>query len=292
MTRPPIFIPDVHGQSETLKRLLDTLETEGLLDTHQLVFLGDYIDSARSLQIPALLDQLIELQRNGAVCISGNHDLALSALTTPGVHLERAPGAKDNWYERWQRYTGIENTLAAYGINWRQLPPQAEALPEFFRARIPAEHLDFLRTLPLYWEQDQWIAVHAGVFPENPLPKPFVGADGKVKEIKHQPWSEQRAALNQMQADFDLRVAGWGPSQVCQRELTTLAKGLDLEWEQLKDYLPADKRVVSGHEVQDSGEPCISERRILLDLDAYGDKCLAAWISDQQRLVRQPVVRT
>jgi serine/threonine protein phosphatase 1 len=58
---------------------------------------------------------------------------------------------------------GGSATLASYHPHLRH--PEDERLV----AAIPPEHLQFLRGLPLYWTNERYIAVHAGVRPGVPL---------------------------------------------------------------------------------------------------------------------------
>jgi serine/threonine protein phosphatase 1 len=71
----------------------------------------------------------------------------------------------------WLTYGGRE-TLASYGV----VPPAApDGEPGLlraqaqFRERLPREHVDFLRALPLWRQEGDFFFVHAGVKPGVPL---------------------------------------------------------------------------------------------------------------------------
>lgn len=134
-------IGDVRGCSVALKRLIDAVAPR-LDDT--LVFLGDVIDYGPDSK--QVIEQLIDLSRRcRLVLIEGNHESMLFGA------LE---GRDDLGY--WLRCGG-EATLACYpGRDEREL--------------IDPEHLRFLKeNCRSFYETDDAIFVHAGVYPNLPM---------------------------------------------------------------------------------------------------------------------------
>jgi len=148
-----VALADLHGHPGHLDALLSRLDAE-LGNEWILVTLGDYVDNGPD--IPGLMDRLIALrdERGGRfVPLLGNHDLAcLRALGWPGVVPDPA------WYERWsKRYWGWRggrgSTGAAYGAN------SAAELAE----KMPSAHQAFLRSLPWFFDNGEYIFVHSGM---------------------------------------------------------------------------------------------------------------------------------
>ena len=131
-------VGDIHGQFDMLSKLMDKVDIDYGSDT--LVFLGDYIDRGPdSFQV---VDYLVDLKKrhSGIVFLKGNHEEMF-----------------DNYLAGQDRltflYNGGQQTLDSY-----MLRPRESETP-----LIPAEHLDFFRSLRLYHETDGYIFVHAGL---------------------------------------------------------------------------------------------------------------------------------
>ncbi|MBD2189534.1 metallophosphoesterase family protein [Pseudanabaena mucicola] len=133
MTR--IVFGDVHGQYDGLMKLVDFINC-GRDD--QLFFLGDLIDRGERSA-----DVVRWVMENGHTCLKGNHEqMCLDAFDSN----EDSPA-----WQGWMQ-SGGRNTLASYGDH-----------------KLPAEHLEWMRQLPLYLDLgDAWL-VHAGVNPRLPI---------------------------------------------------------------------------------------------------------------------------
>ncbi|OWA33297.1 serine/threonine protein phosphatase [Saccharibacillus sp. O16] len=147
-------ISDIHGELELLERLLTHIHYNPASD--QLVLLGDYID--RGPQSMQTLEKVMELRAGGAIVLMGNHeDLMLRALVE---------GGEEDW-KRWVVRNGGYATLQSYGFSDRQL--RIETGEQYRRPELRSEtlerHLDFIRSLDLYYETDTHIFVHAGIPP-------------------------------------------------------------------------------------------------------------------------------
>jgi serine/threonine protein phosphatase 1 len=145
-------VGDIHGRCAQVQNLLEMLPREDSTDT--LVFLGDLID--RGFDAPGCVDYVIKVQRANperVVCLRGNHEQMM---------LDFIDGAADIWITP---VTGGERTFEQY--TKRPLIARTEA--ELDEARqaiansVPAEHLDFFRRMPFYYEDDFAIYVHAGL---------------------------------------------------------------------------------------------------------------------------------
>src|SRR5215213_1097226 len=146
-------VGDVHGRRAQLARLLDALPRDEAADT--LVFLGDLID--RGPDAPGVVADVLELQRganpDGVVVLRGNHEQMMLDFVDEDsrLWLSSVTGGEQTF----QQYTGV--------------PLHVEAEEDFESARrlleesAPREHLEFFRGLPLYYEDDYALYVHAGL---------------------------------------------------------------------------------------------------------------------------------
>ncbi len=184
------IIGDVHGCCRLLERLIERIEWEP--ENHRLIFLGDYID--RGEDPKGAIDLIIDLrERSGSVdCLMGNHEsLFIHYLNTGDPRLFLANGGK--------------TTLESYGIH-----ENTTAVP-----RIPGKHLDFLRSLKLYVELDEYLAVHAGLRPgvalvdQTPedllwIRERFIQSDcdfGRIVVFGHTPFREPLVESNKIGLD-------------------------------------------------------------------------------------------
>ena len=137
-------IGDIHGCLDKLRSLLLRCEKHADGRSLALVFVGDYID--RGPQSSAVIDCLIDLKAQHGervVALMGNHEaMALAAIDGSGPT------------RLWLAQGGVA-TLKSYGI--------AEA------RELPRGHVDWLRALPLSYDDGRRFFVHAGVNPATPL---------------------------------------------------------------------------------------------------------------------------
>ena len=137
-------IGDIHGSLSKLRRLMERCADHAQGRPTTFVFLGDYID--RGPESAGVVRYVIELQsrlREQVIALKGNHEaVALGVVdgTMPA----------DYWLN-----LGGAATLRSYGID------RAEALP--------AEHVDWLRSLRSSYDDGRRLFVHAGIDPEQPL---------------------------------------------------------------------------------------------------------------------------
>lgn len=146
-------IGDIHGRRTQLRQLIEMMPRDPATDT--LVMLGDLID--RGEDTPGVVADCIELQREtGApvIVLRGNHEqMLLDFLDAEEeddcLWLHTASGSARTF----EQYTGSELHAAEEINSTRQRLAES----------IPPEHLKFLRQLPLYYEDDFAIYVHAGL---------------------------------------------------------------------------------------------------------------------------------
>ena len=130
-----IIIGDVHGHYDALIALLESVAPNS---NDQVYFLGDLIDRG-----PKSAEVVDFVMKNQYHCLRGNHEEMLLEVVGQGkVTLQL--------YQGWLHSGGFA-TVASYD------------------SKIPQEHIDWMKELPLYFDLgDIWL-VHAGVSPEIPL---------------------------------------------------------------------------------------------------------------------------
>ncbi|CAN5343871.1 metallophosphoesterase family protein [soil metagenome] len=129
-------IGDIHGRLDLLE------ETAAAIEAHRdgrpatLVFLGDYVD--RGPDSRGVIDWLIRAQaEQDVICLKGNHEALM--IMSLRAHDREAEAM-------WMSNGGVE-TLTSY------------------EGHDPEDHLDWIDSLPLYWQDGHRIYVHAGLFP-------------------------------------------------------------------------------------------------------------------------------
>jgi serine/threonine protein phosphatase 1 len=137
-------IGDIHGCYDRLKVLMDKIPIDCSRDA--LVFIGDYID--RGPHSVEVVDYLIQLKNRfpEVILLKGNHEDML-----------------DKFINGVDRFTyllnGGQQTLDSYLTK----PVQSEFSP------IPPDHMEFFKSLRLFYETEEFIFVHAGLRPRVPL---------------------------------------------------------------------------------------------------------------------------
>ncbi len=138
------LIGDIHGYFKRLVNLFNKLKLR-VREEDTIIFLGDYIDrGAHSYEV---IDFLISVSRTpglSTVFLKGNHeDMFMSYLRGEdrnGLYI----------------FNGGDATIKSY------IAHQGEF-------RLPEHHREFFESLRLYYEGEDFIAVHAGLNPAAPL---------------------------------------------------------------------------------------------------------------------------
>jgi serine/threonine protein phosphatase 1 len=185
-------IGDLHGCMDKLSEIVRRCYDDAAGRSMRYVFLGDYVD--RGPDSRGVVQFLIELQRTHPdrdVFLKGNHeDLMLAAADS------------DLFEGRWLDNGGIQ-TLESYELT--------------SAADIPGDHLDWLRRLPLFFDDGRRFFVHAGVHPDRPLDqqdeydllwirKPFLTSEkdyGRLVVHGHTPLASGRPDLRANRLNLD-----------------------------------------------------------------------------------------
>jgi serine/threonine protein phosphatase 1 len=172
-------IGDIHGRSQLLDQLIENVPWDVARD--KIIFLGDLID--RGADSPGVVKRVMEM-------VSGNPNI----VALRGNHEQMLLDCLDYGDLQWLiPENGGLATLSAYGFELEQLKDVSDI-------KIPDEHVDFIRSLPFYHEDEQAIYVHAGLIPgEQPSETDtdvllwtrdhdfFKGYDGKLCFFGHTP---------------------------------------------------------------------------------------------------------
>src|SRR4028119_102929 len=145
-------IGDVHGRREQLNRLVELIPRDPERD--MLVLLGDIID--RGEDVPGTVADVLKLheaQPERVLCLRGNHEQMLLDFVDESatLWLHAAVGSECTF----QQYTGKPLRVRS--------EQDFASLREDFIAAVPPAQIDFLRSLPLYYEDDYALYVHAGL---------------------------------------------------------------------------------------------------------------------------------
>jgi serine/threonine protein phosphatase 1 len=138
-----IVIGDTHGCYNELVGMIMSLEQGGKYnkDTDKLVFLGDYIDRGKDSRLVIEYIRSLQEDNDNVIALMGNHEDML---------LKYWDGIDNNW-----EYNGANQTLDSYTGHWEQFE----------------DDIEWMRTLPLYHEDNNFIYVHAGIDPMKPMKK-------------------------------------------------------------------------------------------------------------------------
>jgi len=136
-------IGDIHGCLGHLEAMMQRLSPLLRPDEDALVFIGDYID--RGPNPRGVVERILKIKEEypHVICIMGNHEDMFLTWVTTGKDLEL------------YLYNGGGVTIESYR--------------EGGTFRLPPSHLEFLSSLPLYHETEDYIFVHAGLRPGVPL---------------------------------------------------------------------------------------------------------------------------
>lgn len=138
MTEELAFVGDVHGNLQALQGLWGALVRRRV---PRVIFLGDYIN--KGPQSAEVLQELINYSESAnATLLAGNHETAL----LDAIDREDLSGFLK---------MGGAMTVRSY-IGGRVGPDVFAAL----MSRLPSEHLQALRAMPLVYETEQLIAEH------------------------------------------------------------------------------------------------------------------------------------
>lgn len=175
MTARTFVIGDIHGDLAALERLLARLPARGSEDT--LVFLGDYVDRGPdSLGVIRRVQALALEGPARLVALRGNHeDTWVDCFTAPnlGFLLQRSNGCAATF----RSFTGGPALGAGEWLEPDELTRFSDVASWF-----PKDLLAWMDRLPLWYEDEHAIYVHAGLegeggdwkHPRDCAPKPML----------------------------------------------------------------------------------------------------------------------
>ena len=145
-------IGDIHARRTQLQQLLEMLPRDASLDS--LVFLGDLID--RGADAPGTVADVLELKREHperVVTLRGNHEQMLLDFLDKGASIWLSPVTGGE--RTFEQYTGFKLSVTS--------KKDFDEARNMIASSIPSEHLEFIRQMPLYYEDDYALYVHAGL---------------------------------------------------------------------------------------------------------------------------------
>lgn len=150
-----IVISDIHGYYRTFQALLSLVAYNPSQD--RLLLLGDYVDGGPSaLDVVRFVQRMVEDPNSNVRAIGGNHDdMFLNWLDDNDYKLSPYTSPKNG---------GLQ-TIRSFCPSYQSEMDDAEAR-EYIKEHYPKE-IGFLRSLPLFLEDDRHIYVHAGIDPEQ-----------------------------------------------------------------------------------------------------------------------------
>lgn len=152
-------IGDIHGQLDLLRAAHERIFRDGGREA-QIAHVGDLID--RGPDSRGVVAHLLAGQRAGRpwIVTRGNHDRFLPKLLRDPDWIDPGLSSGQHWLDH--PGLGAVATLASYGVDPGL--PRDRLLAEAQRA-VPADHADFLATLPLWFLHPEALVVHAGIRP-------------------------------------------------------------------------------------------------------------------------------
>lgn len=151
-------IGDIHGCYKELVRLIGKIKPT---KTDTLIFLGDYID--RGYDSRAVLNYIIELKNQcKVVALLGNHEAMMRDSFT-----EQDKETRFKKVVQWCS-NGGDKTLASYMMSSEDLL-FADGLSDIYMPESLMLHLEFISSLPTYYETNTHIFVHASPRLDIPL---------------------------------------------------------------------------------------------------------------------------
>jgi serine/threonine protein phosphatase 1 len=148
-------IGDIHGDLEALDILFKRLPVMTAADT--IVFLGDYIDRGpNSAGVVARVRKIMADGPAKVIALRGNHEDAWLQVVEQGwpeFLLPRGNGC----LECYRSFCGLP-------VPGEEEPPTRDEMTSMLEgAFLPTDVIEWMRTLPYYYEDEHAIYVHAGI---------------------------------------------------------------------------------------------------------------------------------
>ncbi len=136
-------IADTHGRYDLVDKARHAIQEQYEVGD-KVIYLGDYVDRGPDSRL--IIEHLIEAQKlnKNVICLQGNHEaMMLESIQTP---LDAS----------WWIGNGGDATLRSYG--WGGEPYGLLAYEV-----VPKAHLEWLKSLPLFFATEKQVFVHAGI---------------------------------------------------------------------------------------------------------------------------------
>lgn len=165
-------IGDIHGRLDLLEKSVQKISDHVGENDFRIITLGDYIDRGKNSRgvIEFLMDQQDGSQLGSKlICLQGNHeDMAVRSISC-----QLDPSL---WMGN-----GGDTTMISYGQRFMGGHYYYDA--DVFYNLVPDEHVRWMHSLPLYYETEKQVFVHAGIPNDAPLAEQQFDtrADGSVK---------------------------------------------------------------------------------------------------------------
>ncbi len=153
-----LVISDIHGCYREFNALLRKVNY--LPDQDKLILIGDYVD--RGPNSKAIVEQVMSLQvERGAVVLKGNHDkMACDALLSDDEDKLDIHWLNNGGLHTLMSYAGADADFVQQDLGWEEYIRIKQWIRQAYK-----HHLDYLSALPLYYETEDHLFVHAGIDP-------------------------------------------------------------------------------------------------------------------------------
>jgi serine/threonine protein phosphatase 1 len=155
-------VGDIHGMYLQLIELYDKIEKDAGKHPFKIIFLGDYVD--RGLESRQVINFLMKLEKQGHVCLKGNHEDMMVKLFDTGSII----------YVDLHLNNGGMETLESYGLSYKNYewnagqPTEIKKLLIDYKKAI-GNHYDWIKSLKTLHFEDDCVFVHAGVDPAKTI---------------------------------------------------------------------------------------------------------------------------
>lgn len=140
------IIGDIHGCSDALQRLLDALPD----DITQIYSVGDLVD--RGPDSKGVVQLCMD---NNIKAVRGNHE---------DMFLDFLKGTKE-YDEGIFEMNGGDKTIRSYGGESYEVPDMYGSHTISSECTLPDDHREYLESMPIFIETDDFILSHAGIHP-------------------------------------------------------------------------------------------------------------------------------